>query len=259
MGRLNVIKIGGNVIDNEELLEHFLDNLAELPQPLVVVHGGGAIATGLSKKLGIEVKMVNGRRVTDSETIKVATMVYAGLVNKKLVAALQKRGVNAFGLCGADGDCIRSGKRNSEDIDWGFVGDVLPDGVNGSLLERLLEAGIVPVMCAITHDGNGNLLNTNADTIAKEVASALAGIYDVELTYCFEKQGVLADPSDDESYIPEITPDNYHELVESKVIAGGMIPKLDNAFLSLKHGVKRVLIKHAANITNTKQTVVKLS
>lgn len=253
-----MIKIGGNVIDNEVLFEEFLDRLAELPQPMIVVHGGGAIATELSKKLGIEVRMFKGRRITDSATIKVATMVYAGLINKRMAASLQKRGVNAVGLCGADGDCVRSAKRNSADIDWGYVGDVLPNGVNRSFIDGLLKAGITPVLCAITHDGKGTLLNTNADTMAREIASALAEEYDVYLTYCFEKQGVLADPEDDDSLIPEITYEEYMSLVESKVIAGGMIPKLDNAFLSLRQGVKRVIIKHASNITNQIQTVVRL-
>ncbi len=258
MTRLNVIKIGGNVIDNDKLLENFLDNLAVFPRPLIVVHGGGAIATELSKKLGIEVRMFKGRRITDAETIKVATMVYAGLVNKRMTAALQKRGVNAVGLCGADGDCVRSAKRDSADIDWGYVGDVLPDGVNRSFIDVLLKDDIVPVICAITHDGKGTLLNTNADTMAREIASAMAEEYEVDLTYCFEKQGVLADPEDDDSYIPEITYEKYRALAESGVIAGGMIPKMDNAFLALRRGVKRVIIKHAANITYPIQTVVRL-
>lgn len=258
MKRLDVIKIGGNVIDNEELLERFLDSLASLPRPVVVIHGGGAIATKLSRKLGIEVKMVGGRRITDAPTLAIATMVYAGLINKRITAALQKRGVQAVGLSGADGDSVRAAKRVSEDIDWGYVGDVLPDGVNTAFIKGILESGATPVFCAISHDGKGNLLNTNADTMAREVASALSADFEVSLIYCFEKQGVLADPENDESYIPEIDRAKYRELLDNGTIAGGMIPKMDNAFLALSHGVKRVLIKHADNLTNTKQTVITL-
>lgn len=258
MKRLDVIKIGGNVIDNEELLERFLDSLVSLPRPVVVIHGGGAIATKLSRKLGIEVKMVGGRRITDAPTLAIATMVYAGLINKRITAALQKRGVQAVGLSGADGDSVRAAKRKSEDIDWGYVGDVLPDGVNTAFIKGILESGATPVFCAISHDGNGSLLNTNADTMAREIASALSADFEVNLIYCFEKQGVLADPENDESFIPEIDREKYRELLDSGTIAGGMIPKMDNAFLALSHGVKRVLIKHADNITNNKHTVITL-
>lgn len=258
MKRLDVIKIGGNVIDNEELLERFLDSLVSLPRPVVVIHGGGAIATKLSRKLGIEVKMVGGRRITDAPTLAIATMVYAGLINKRITAALQKRGVQAVGLSGADGDSVRAAKRKSEDIDWGYVGDVLPDGVNTAFIKGILESGATPVFCAISHDGNGSLLNTNADTMAREIASALSADFEVNLIYCFEKQGVLADPENDESFIPEIDREKYRELLDIGTIAGGMIPKMDNAFLALSHGVKKVLIKHADNITNNKHTVITL-
>ena len=210
------------------------------------MHGGGRSATKLAARLGIESQMVNGRRITDAETLKIVTMVYGGLVNKNIVARLQACGVNALGLTGADMDVIRSVKRPVKDVDYGFVGDV--ERVDATLLGDLIAKGVVPVMAPLTHDGCGNMLNTNADTIAGETAKALAQLFDVTLVYCFEKRGVLRDENDDDSVIPQITRADFEQLVADGVVQGGMIPKLENAFEALRAGVSQVIITQASAI-----------
>ena len=255
---VKIVKIGGNIVDKPEALEQFLDDFHKLQGPKVLIHGGGAIASKLSKDLGLEVKMHNGRRITDYETLKLVTMVYAGLINKQIVAALQKRGCMATGLSGADGNSVPATRRAANPIDWGFVGDVEPSQINVKFLEVLLENGFTPVFCAITHDSNGSLLNTNADTMASSIARALSAKYNTSLVYCFEKDGVLADPDDDNSVIPLLTRESYKSLLEVGKIVGGMIPKLDNAFAALENGVNEVFVKHAANLLNNKETHLKL-
>ena len=258
MKSVTIIKIGGNIVDKPEALQYFLNNLQKYEGPKVLIHGGGAIATQLSKDLGIEVKMHNGRRITDEATLKLVTMVYAGLINKQIVASLQKIGCNALGLSGADGDSVPATKRVTTTIDWGYVGDVDPKKINVSLLHSLLAKGITPVFCAITHDGNGSLLNTNADTMASSIAIALASEYYVRLIYCFEKDGVLSDPKDNTSVIPLITQNSYRQLLDEGKVVDGMIPKLDNAFKALREGVAEVIIKHVPNLLNKKETLLKL-
>lgn len=251
---LKVIKIGGNVIDKPETLEKFLDNFCCIAGPKILVHGGGAVATELAKKLNIEVKIVEGRRITDGSMLKLVTMVYAGLINKQLVASLQKRGCDAIGLSGADGNTVPACKRKDEKIDWGFVGDVKSPDINTRLIDDFIRGNMIPVFCAITHDCNGSLLNTNADTMAREIAAAMSSMYNIELIYCFEKQGVLLNPDDDNSVIPLITKDSFSKMKESGQVSGGMIPKLDNAFKALENGVKKVVIKHADNLLEGKET-----
>ena len=258
MKNVTVIKIGGNIVDKPDKLQYFLNNLNRFEGPKVLIHGGGAIATQLSSQLGLEVKMHNGRRITDYETLKLVTMVYAGLINKQIVASLQKIGCNALGLSGADGDVVPATKRPANPIDWGYVGDVNPSNINISVLTSLLGRGITPVFCAITHDGNGSLLNTNADTMASSIAIALSKEYNTRLIYCFEKDGVLSDPDDNDSVIPLITKKSYKELLEEKKVVGGMIPKLDNAFAALENGVSEVIIKHADNLLIQKETLLKI-
>lgn len=258
MKSVTIVKIGGNIVDKPDALQYFLNNFQKYEGPKVLIHGGGAIATQLSKDLGIEVKMHKGRRITDEATLKLVTMVYAGLINKQIVASLQKIGCNALGLCGADGDCVPATKRKASSIDWGFVGDVDSKKINVSLLHSLLAKGITPVFCAITHDGNGSLLNTNADTMASSIAVALASEYYVRLIYCFEKDGVLSDPNDNDSLIPLITQNSYSQLLDEGKVVDGMIPKLDNAFLALREGVAEVIIKHADNLLNDRETLLKL-
>ena len=253
--QLYVIKVGGRIVEESDTLHRLLDDFAALPGMKLLVHGGGRSATQLASRLGIESVMVNGRRVTDAETLKVVTMVYGGLVNKNIVAGLQARGIDALGLTGADLDVIRSVKRPASDVDYGFVGDVKK--VNTAVLKHLLEAGIVPVMAPLTHDGNGNLLNTNADTISGETAKALAGSFDVTLIYCFEKKGVLRDEQDEESVIPVLTPDLFKQYVAEGVIKGGMIPKLENAFSAIKAGVGKVVITLASAIKENTGTVIR--
>ncbi len=243
---LKIIKIGGNIVDNPAKLDRFLADLSTLPGDKVLVHGGGKVATTISQSLGIQTQMIDGRRVTDAETLKVVTMVYAGVINKTIVAKLQAAGCNAIGLCGADGTLITSRRRNPEPIDYGFVGD--PEKVNTGLIARLSAEGYTLVVAPITYDGQGGVLNTNADTVASALAGAMAAVTEVELVYCFEKQGVLMDVEDDASVIPQINPDYYATLKERGVVAAGMLPKLDNAFRSLREGVKRVVICSAEKI-----------
>lgn len=244
--KLTVIKVGGKIVEEEATLKALLNDFAAIEGRKVLVHGGGRSATRIATMLGIESQMVNGRRITDAETLKVVTMVYAGLVNKSIVAGLQARGVNALGLTGADMNVIRSVKRPVKEVDYGFVGDV--EQVDASLLADLIGKGVVPVMAPLTHDGQGNMLNTNADTIAGETAKALSDLFDVTLIYCFEKKGVLRDEHDDDSVIPQINRAEFEQYVADGVIQGGMIPKLENSFEAISAGVSEVVITLASVI-----------
>ena len=246
MDTVIVIKIGGNIIDDEIKLSSFLKLFAGVKGKKVLVHGGGKLATKLAADLGVEQQMVDGRRITDAETLKIVTMVYAGYINKNIVAQLQANGCNSIGLSGADGNLITAHKRKHATIDYGFVGDV--DDVNASLLQNLLDHDMTVVAAPITHNGNGQLLNTNADTIAQEIAKALGKLYEVKLIYSFEKNGVLLDIENEDSVIPVITPAYYEELKEKKLIFAGMLPKLDNAFVALQNGVKQVIIGKAEQL-----------
>lgn len=254
--QLTVVKVGGAVVEDESRLAQLLRDFCAIEGRKVLVHGGGRSATQVAKSLGIESKMVNGRRITDSGMLQVVTMVYGGLVNKNLVARLQAGGVNALGLTGADMDVIRSHRRPEKDgVDFGFVGDV--DRADGKRLSRLIEAGITPVMAPLTHDGQGNILNTNADTIAGETAKALAPFYDVTLIYSFEKKGVLADAGDDDSVIPVITRSDFDRYVADGTIQGGMIPKIENALDAIAAGVKQVNITLATAIDGKSGTIIR--
>lgn len=250
---LNIIKIGGNVIDNSENLYHFLKDFKDLEGYKILVHGGGKIATQVSESLGIEARMVDGRRITDVETLRVVTMVYGGLVNKNIVAQLQRFGTNAIGLTGADGNLIKARKRPVKTIDYGFVGDLFDGSINSTGITSLLEAGFTPVFSALTHDGDGQLLNTNADTIASALAVAMSGTFETTLIYCFEKSGVLMDVNDDESVIREIDPARYEELKTQQIIHSGMLPKLDNAFTAIACGVKAVVIGRSDDLGNMRE------
>ncbi|MDD5896797.1 MAG: acetylglutamate kinase [Prevotellaceae bacterium] len=255
MEKINVIKVGGAVVEDEQQLDRLLKDFSAIEGRKVLVHGGGRRATKVAAQLGIETQMVNGRRVTDKEMLEVVTMVYGGLVNKNVVARLQAEGVNALGLTGADMDVIRSHKRPVKDgIDYGFVGDV--DKADGDMLHTLIEAGVVPVMAPLTHDGHGDILNTNADTIASETAKALAKHYDVTLTFCFEKKGVLANPDDDESVIPVINNELFHTYVADGTISGGMLPKIENSLDAIKAGVGKVVITKADALGTESGTVI---
>jgi len=243
MNKLTLVKVGGKIVEEPQSLKQLLADFSKIEGYKVLVHGGGRSATAIAAKLGIESTMVNGRRVTDEETLKVVTMVYGGLVNKQIVAGLQAIGVNALGLTGADLNYMRSEKRPVKDVDYGFVGDVKE--VNAGILADLIAKGVVPVLAPLTHDLQGNMLNTNADTIAGEAAKALAKHFDVTLMYCFEKKGVLMSETDDESVISEITPDLFEKYVSEGIISGGMIPKLENAIEAISAGVKQVVITRA--------------
>ena len=245
---LNIIKIGGNVIDDEEQLLIFLEKFAALQGKKILVHGGGKIATRLAEELGIPAQLVEGRRVTDAKMLDVVTMVYAGLTNKKIVASLQKYGCDAVGLSGADGNVIKAVKRPVREIDFGFVGDILVDSVNTLSIKKFLEAGFTPIFSAITHNGMGQLLNTNADTIASALAITLSKTYETSLIYCFEKNGVLRDVTDENSVIEKIRADEYEELKTSGIIYEGMLPKMENAFAAIAKGVKNVYIGNALNL-----------
>lgn len=253
--KLTIIKVGGAVVEDEQQLAQLLKDFSAIEGRKVLVHGGGRRATKIGAQLGIESQMVNGRRITDAQTLEVVTMVYGGLVNKNLVARLQANGVNALGLTGADMNVIRSHKRPIKDgIDFGFVGDV--ELADGKMLHTLIEAGITPVMAPLTHDGQGTILNTNADTIASETAKALAPYYDVTLIYAFEKPGVLSNPDDDSSVIPVITRESYRQFVAEGVIFGGMMPKIENALAAIEAGVDRIVITRATDINHQKGTIV---
>ena len=237
---LSIVKIGGNVIENADELDQFLLNFSQLEGPKILVHGGGKLATKLASRLGIESQLANGRRITDAKSLEIITMVYGGLTNKNIVAKLQALDTNALGLSGADGNAIQAHKRPVKNIDFGFVGDI--DSINSKLLNTLLQAGITPVFCAISHDGKGQLLNTNADTIASEIAIGMSSIYDTTLYYCFEKKGVLMDVEDGESVIQYINTKTYSDLLEKEVIADGMLPKMENCFHALQNNVGKVCI-----------------
>ena len=243
MDKLTIIKVGGKIVEEEETLYALLDRFASLPGHKMLVHGGGRSATRLATQLGIESRMVEGRRITDAETLRVVTMVYGGLVNKNIVAGLQARGVNALGLTGADMNAILSVKRPVKEVDYGFVGDVKQ--VNAELLADLIAKGIVPVMAPLTHDGAGHLLNTNADTIAGETAKALSRHFEVTLVFCFEKRGVLRDEHDDDSVIPTIDRTLFAQLTAEGIIQGGMIPKVENSLQAVEAGVSQVIITQA--------------
>ena len=285
---IRIVKIGGNVVDNLELLKEFVKDFAAMPGMKALIHGGGVMASQMQKSMGMTPVMVEGRRVTDEATLKVVTMVYAGWCNKNITALLQAEGCNAIGLSGADGNAIKARKRPpvhveslGEDVDYGYVGDVTGESVNAGFIYSLMERGIVPVFNAINHDGEGNLLNTNADTIASSVAIALANYryrsprevccrceecthcsddgrltHETELIYCFEKDGVLYDKDDDSSVIPEIDRERFAELKAEGRVADGMIPKLTNSSKAIDSGVARVIIKHARNLNNNKGTTL---
>ena len=253
--KLTIVKVGGAVVEDELQLSQLLRDFSAIEGRKVLVHGGGRKATKMAERLGIETQMVNGRRITDSEMLEVVTMVYGGLVNKNLVASLQANGVNAIGLTGADADVIRSHKRPLKDgIDYGWVGDV--DHVANNTLGHLIEAGITPVLAPLTHDGEGHILNTNADTIASEAAKALAKDYDVTLIFSFEKKGVLLNPDDDDSVIPVITRTLYNKYKADGTISGGMLPKIENALAAVEAGVSRVIITLATAIDGQHGTVI---
>ena len=242
---IQVIKIGGGVLENEAQRDAFLRQFAAIEGPKVLVHGGGRLATTMAERLGVETQMIDGRRVTDKETLDIVTMVYGGLVNKQVLTLLHTMGVNAIGLTGADGGWMRSVKRPIKNgIDYGYVGDVKE--VNGEHLRMLIENGLTPVIAPITYSEEGLLLNTNADTVASQTAISLAP--DVQLTFCFEKTGVLSNPDDESSLIARITPETYTLLKADGIISGGMIPKIDNAFAAIEHGVQSVRITHASNL-----------
>lgn len=253
--KLTIVKVGGAVVEDETQLTQLLKDFSAISGRKVLIHGGGRRATQVAASLGIESKMVGGRRITDADMLSVVTMVYGGLVNKNLVARLQANGVNALGLTGADIDVIRSHKRPLKDgIDFGFVGDV--DKADGQMLSRLIEVGITPVMAPLTHDGQGNILNTNADTIASETAKALAPFYDVTLIYSFEKKGVLSNPDDDNSVIPTITRTDFERYKADGTISGGMLPKIENALSAIDKGVNRVIITLATAIDGNSGTII---
>ncbi|WP_299757211.1 acetylglutamate kinase [uncultured Pontibacter sp.] len=246
-----IVKIGGNILDNPERLQAFLVDFAQLPSPKLLVHGGGKIASAIGQRMGITPHMVEGRRITDAETLDLVTMVYGGLVNKQVVAKLQALGCNAIGMTGADANIIPAQKRPVKAIDYGFAGDVTgPESINVQALEVFLQAGLIPIFAPLTHDTKGSLLNTNADTIASVLATALAPKHKVQLVYCFEKKGVLQNAQDDDSVISAIDSEKFEKLKGKGVINAGMVPKMDNAFAALQQGVAQVLICQAEALTS---------
>lgn len=255
--KLFIIKIGGNIIDDEEKLVSFLKSFSSIQSFKALVHGGGKIATTIGNRLGIESKYINGRRITDDETIDLVTMVYGGLINKKIVAQLQSLQCNAIGLTGADGNLISATKRAVKDIDYGWVGDIDNSKVKSENLKGLIDDGFIPVFAPLTHDGQGHILNTNADTIASSVAVALSNLYDVRLIYCFEKRGVLENVEDENSVISFINKKEYMQLLNEKKLFTGILPKIDNAFAAIDAGVKEVLVGSADDLIQniTEQTV----
>ncbi len=248
MNKIFIIKIGGNVLDNEEALCKFLRDFSGIKEPKILIHGGGKIASRIGDKLGITSQYVNGRRITDAQTMDLVTMVYGGLVNKQIVAVLQQLGCNALGLTGADGNVIMAVKRPVKETDYGFVGDITPDSVNTTWLHLLLKQDIVPVFAPLTH-ADGSMLNTNADTIASVLAIALSKYFDVRLIYCFEKKGVLRDVNDLNSVIHHLPKNLYQELLKKKVLMDGILPKLENAYAAIQAGVREVLIGEAGDLT----------
>lgn len=252
--QLTIVKVGGKIVENEQALAQLVHDFSAIEGHKILVHGGGRTATDIAGHLGIPTQMVNGRRVTDADMLQVVTMVYGGLVNKRVVAQLQACGVCALGMTGADMDVIRSHQRIANGIDYGYVGDV--DRVDGHRLAALLRSGLVPVLAPLTHDGRGNLLNTNADTIACETAQALAPHFEVTLTYCFEHAGVLRQPDDPESVIPHIHREMFTQLVADGTVSGGMIPKLENCLSAVEKGVNRVFITQATDLKNVHGTTI---
>lgn len=250
MEELFIIKIGGNVIDDEKALDQFLLELSKVNKPIILIHGGGKLATDLAVKMQQPQQMIDGRRVTDAETLKLVTMVYAGYINKLVVAKLQANNCNAFGLSGADGNLISAQKRQHPTIDYGFVGDVKSEGVNNKLLQNLLQIKTLPVVAPITHNNQGQLLNTNADTIANQIAIKMSELYKTSLLFCFNKNGVLRDVNDDNSVINEITPLTASDLKSKGIISTGMIPKIDNAIEAIQQGVNAVTIGNANDVLN---------
>ena len=250
--KLTVIKIGGNIIDDENMLNSFLDDFSKIKNPKVLIHGGGKIASKLNDRLGIDTIMNEGRRITSSDNLETITMVYAGLINKKIVSKLQGRNCNALGLSGSDANCILATKRTTTPIDFGWVGDV--KYVNNITINLFLKNGITPVFCAVSHDGNGQLLNTNADTVAAEIAIAMTETYETELIYCFEKDGVMMDMNDNDSIISTINSDKYKDLKENKIINEGMLPKMENCFYALQNSVTKVIIG-SPKVLNNKETL----
>jgi acetylglutamate kinase len=255
---VNIIKIGGNIIDNDVALTQFLRDFTSLEGLKLLVHGGGKLATQMAEQLSIPTQMHEGRRITDAETLKIVTMVYAGYINKTIVAKLQSLNCNAIGLSGADANIIPAVRRSPVPVDFGFVGDIRSEQINHTFLNLVLQQNICPVCCAITHDKQGHLLNSNADTIASSLAVAMSSTFDTKLMFCFEKDGVLSDPNDETSVISEITRSKYAELKTAGVITAGMLPKIDNAFKAIDAGVKKVIIKHAKNLLNTTGTEISL-
>ena len=254
--KLTIVKVGGAVVEDEAQLTQLLKDFAAIEGAKILVHGGGRRATKVAAALGIETKMVDGRRITDAEMLEVVTMVYGGLVNKHVVTSLQALGVDAIGLCGADGDIIRSIKRPlKNDIDYGFVGDVKK--ADGEKIAHFIEKNLVPVIAPLTHDGQGNILNTNADTMASEVAKAMAQLYDVTLIFSFEKKGVLSNPDDDESVIPVITRTDFERYKADGTISGGMLPKIENALGAVEAGVSQVIITLATAIDGQHGTIIR--
>ena len=254
---IHIVKIGGNIVNDKETLSSFLYDFSKMEGLKILVHGGGNKATKMAKTLGLEPKMIGGRRITDEANLEVVTMVYAGLLNKEITAQLQHNNCNAIGLSGADANCILAHKRIVKDIDYGFAGDV--DAINSKVIKLFLENKMTPVFCAITHDKKGQLLNTNADTIASEIAKALSTDYQVELVYCFEKNGVLEDVNYDNSVIERINKETYEELKKKNIIAEGMLPKLKNCFEALENGVKKVIIGNPEIISNRDQKYTTLT
>jgi acetylglutamate kinase len=251
---LNVYKIGGGIIDHVLDLEEFLRQFAAVRGLKILVHGGGKGASEMLAQLGLPARLVNGRRVTDAATLDIVTMFYAGKINKQIVAALQQLNVNALGLSGADGNVIQAVKRPVHDVDYGFVGDLSEASINAGLMQQFLSLGLTPVLSPINHDGQGQLLNTNADTIAASIAKALSRYYAVALHFCFEKKGVLADANDNDSVITKITPVDYRALKQQGIISQGMLPKLENAFDALAYGVEKVVIEHALHLEGALKT-----
>jgi acetylglutamate kinase len=248
MEKLYVIKIGGNIIDDEQTLSSFLEEFASIGENKILVHGGGKLASRIANQLGIPQQMIEGRRITDAETLKIVTMVYAGYINKNIVARLQEKGCNSIGLTGADANSILAHKRKHSTIDYGFAGDIESSGINVQRWEFFLKNGLTPVVAPITHDGKGQLLNTNADTITQEIGKAMSSVYHVHLIYSFEKGGVLLNPEDDDSVISSITHAHYEKLKSEQKIFAGMVPKLDNAFAALENGVEEVIIGKAEDL-----------
>lgn len=252
MDRLTIVKVGGKVVEEEELLNSLLDQFVRVTGYKMLIHGGGKAATALADRMGIETRMVDGRRITDEAMLEIVTMVYGGLVNKKVVSGLQSRNVNALGLTGADLDLIRARKRPVGEVDYGFVGDI--ENINTRELRMLLNENVVPVVAPLTHDGKGLILNTNADTIASSLAVDLSNHFKVFLFYCFEKKGVLSDPLDDNSAISELSESGFMEYEQSGIISSGMIPKLQNGFKALHNGVSEVLITNPENFSKGRGT-----